>query len=105
MSCITITDVQAVVAAHYRVTLADLRGPSRARHLVRARHMAMALAFSATRHSYSAIGREFCRHHTTVIHAREEITHAAQRAPELRELFDRLWREAQARANVRRLAA
>lgn len=105
MSAITITDVQAVVAAHYRVTLADLRGPSRARHLVRARHMAMALAYSATRHSYPVIGREFRRHHTTVIHARETITYATQRAPELLQLFDRLWRKAQARANMRRLAA
>lgn len=105
MSAITITDVQAVVAAHYRVTLADLRGPSRARHLVRARHMAMALAYSATRHSFAVIGREFCRHHTTVIHARETIAHATRRAPQLLQLFDRLWREAQARAVARRFAA
>lgn len=105
MSAIRIDDVQHVVAAHYKVDLADLLGPSRAQYLVRARHMAMALAYSATRHSYPEIGRAFGRHHSSVMHAREAITDATQRAPEVMQLFDRLWREAQALAVARRFAA
>lgn len=105
MSAITIRDVQEVVAEHYRVTIHDLRGLSRVQYLVRARHMAMTLAYCATLHSWPEIGRAFGRHHTSAMHARERILHSTQRTPELQQLFDRLWREAQARADARRLAA
>jgi chromosomal replication initiator protein len=105
VSAISIRDVQAVVAEHYRLTIVDLIGPSRLRHVVRARQMAMSLAYSATRHSYPVIGREFRRHHTTVIHARKAIKHAFERDRRFVDLFDGLWSAAQVRANLRAFAA
>jgi len=66
--------IMAAAAAHYGVTVHDLKGPWRAAHVVHARHVAMAVTKDLTRLSLPAIGREFGnRDHTTVYHAIDRI--------------------------------
>ncbi len=58
------------VSRFFTIDVRDLRGPQRRRHIVRARGVAMYLAWHLTDKSLAAIGRYFGkRDHTTVLHA------------------------------------
>lgn len=65
----TIPEIKAVVAHLSGVTLADIMSARRAAAIARPRQVAMYLAKQLTSHSLPAIGREFGRDHTTVMHA------------------------------------
>ncbi len=70
----TIEIVQQQVAAHYNISLDDLKGKSRKKELVTARQVAMHLIKKYTNHSLKSIGAYFGgRDHTTVIHAVQVI--------------------------------
>ena len=64
----------AQTAAYFGVTIEDLTGPSRGRHLVLARQIGMYLCRELTPMSLPQIGREFGnRDHTTVMYADRKI--------------------------------
>jgi chromosomal replication initiator protein len=65
----SIRDVEAAIAARYRLTRDEMRGPNRARAIARPRQIAMVLAREMTGQSLPRIGAHFRRDHTTVIHA------------------------------------
>lgn len=62
----TATEALRQTAAEFGITLADLRGPRRWRHIVNARTMA-AVRLRAMGYSYPFIGMVMHRHHTTVM--------------------------------------
>ncbi|MFM2154048.1 MAG: hypothetical protein RL199_2483 [Pseudomonadota bacterium] len=66
--------VMRACAEHFAVTVADMTGPSRVRHLARARQAAMFLVRQVTKASYPEIGRQFGgRDHSTVIAACDRV--------------------------------
>ena len=70
---ITSPMIIAQTAAYFGVSIDDLTGPSRGRHLVLARQIAMYLCRELTSMSLPQIGREFGRDHTTVMYADRKI--------------------------------
>ena len=73
---VTVEQVLATVAAHSGISVADLRGPRRVAHLVRARQLAMFLAVTVARASLpQTAARLGGRDHTTVLHGRDKIKH------------------------------
>lgn len=71
---VSIDDIQKAVAEHYRLRLADMHSPRRARPLARPRQLAMYLCKVLTVHSLPEIGRGFGgRDHTTIIHGIRKI--------------------------------
>ena len=71
---ITAALIIAQTAAYFGVSLEDLTGPSRGRHLVMARQIGMYLCRELTSMSLPQIGREFGgRDHTTVMYADRKI--------------------------------
>lgn len=71
---VSIEEIQKKVAEHYRIRLADLLSPRRARPVARPRQVAMYLAKVLTTHSLPEIGRKFSgRDHTTIIHGIRKI--------------------------------
>ena len=92
----------AQTAAYFGVSIDDLTGPSRGRHLVQGRQIAMYLCRELTQLSLPKIGGEFGgRDHTTVMHADRKIrTLLAERRSvfnQVSELTNRI--KMQARAN------
>ena len=85
---ITSTLIIAQTAAYFAVSLEDLSGPSRGRHLVLARQIGMYLCRELTQMSLPQIGREFGgRDHTTVMYAERKIT---QLLAERRAVFNQV---------------
>ncbi|WP_426247524.1 chromosomal replication initiator protein DnaA [Nocardioides sp. LHG3406-4] len=70
---ITAALIVAQTAAYFGVSLEDLTGPSRGRHLVLARQISMYLCRELTSMSLPQIGKEFGRDHTTVMYANGKI--------------------------------
>lgn len=71
---ITIENIQKTVADYYKIKVADMHSKKRNRNVARPRQIAMCLARELTNHSFPEIGEAFGnRHHTTVMHACEEI--------------------------------
>jgi len=71
---ITIENIQKTVADYYKIKISDLFSKKRSRNFSRPRQIAMSLARELTNHSFPEIGEAFgSRHHTTVMHACEEI--------------------------------
>lgn len=71
---ITIENIQKTVADYYKIKVAEMYSKKRARNFARPRQIAMMLARELTNHSFPEIGEAFgSRHHTTVMHACEEI--------------------------------
>ena len=71
---ITAAQIIAQTAAYFGVTIDELTGPSRGRHLVTGRQIAMYLCRELTNMSLPQIGREFGgRDHTTVMYADRKI--------------------------------
>ncbi|WP_110240422.1 chromosomal replication initiator protein DnaA [Nocardioides gilvus] len=77
----------AQTAAYFGVSIEDLCGPSRGRHLVMARQIAMYLCRGLTSMSLPQIGKEFGRDHTTVMYADRKIT---QLLAERRAVFNQV---------------
>ena len=71
---ITISQIQQVVSAHYRLRVDEINSKNNSRHIAVPRQVAMYLCKRLTKHSFPEIGREFGgKHHTTVIHSVEKI--------------------------------
>lgn len=71
---ITIENIQKTVADYYKIKVAEMHSKKRSRNFSRPRQIAMSLARELTNHSFPEIGEAFGnRHHTTVMHACEEV--------------------------------
>lgn len=76
---ITIENIQKTVADFYKIKVAEMYSKKRSRNYARPRQIAMSLARELTNHSFPEIGEAFgSRHHTTVMHACEEIENLRQ---------------------------
>lgn len=74
VQAISMDNIRKVVAEYYEVSVKDLMGKKRARHIARPRQVAMALAREFTNNSYPEIGQSFGgRDHTTVMHACDKV--------------------------------
>lgn len=71
---VTIENIQKTVADYYKIKVAEMYSKKRTRNFARPRQIAMALARELTNHSFPEIGEAFGgRHHTTIMHACDEI--------------------------------
>ena len=79
---ITIENIQKTVADYYKIKVAEMYSKKRSRNFSRPRQIAMALARELTNHSFPEIGEAFgSRHHTTVMHACDEVEQLRQNDP------------------------
>lgn len=69
MNIPTIAKIQTYTAAHFGISVEDLRSYRRMHGIARARHIAMFLSRELTQRSYPDLGRRFNRDHSTVITA------------------------------------
>ena len=71
---LTIAKIQAIVADYYNVTIEDMKGKRRDKHIVFPRQVAMYLVRDETPSSLPVIGQAFGgRDHTTALHSIEKI--------------------------------
>jgi chromosomal replication initiator protein len=92
---LSIEDIQAAVARHHGVTVAELKSPSRAARLTWPRQLAIHLARQLTRAPLQTIGEAFGgRNHATVLHAckrvEERVNNDQHAARDLEELTETL---------------
>jgi chromosomal replication initiator protein len=81
---VTIENIQKTVADYYKIKVAEMYSKKRSRNVARPRQVAMAMARELTDRSFPEIGEAFGgRHHTTVIHACDEIAKLRQSDPGL----------------------
>lgn len=81
---LTIETIQKVVAAHFAIRIADLKGPRRHKGIARPRMIAMYLARELTPSSFPEIGLRFGgKDHSTVINACKRIRALQGLEPEL----------------------
>ncbi|MFW2178144.1 MULTISPECIES: chromosomal replication initiator protein DnaA [unclassified Moraxella] len=74
VQAVSMDNIRKVVAEFYDVSVKDLMGKKRLRHIARPRQVAMMLARELTNHSFTDIGQSFGgRDHTTVMHACEKV--------------------------------
>ena len=79
---ISMENIQKTVADYYKIKVAEMYSKKRSRNFARPRQIAMALSRELTNHSFPEIGEAFgSRHHTTVMHACEEIEQLRQNDP------------------------
>ena len=79
---VTIENIQKTVADYYKIKVSEMYSKKRTRNFARPRQIAMALSRELTNHSFPEIGEAFgSRHHTTVMHACDEIDILRQNAP------------------------
>jgi len=71
---LTMERIARTVAAHYQMSVEELKSKNNSRAIAMPRQVAMYLCKRLTRHSYPEIGREFGgKHHTTVMHSFDKI--------------------------------
>ena len=81
----------ACVAKHFRVTVKELKGPSRRQAITTARGVAMHLLRQHTRQTYEQIGQHFAgRDHTTVMHACQKTTERLANDGQLQRLLEQI---------------
>lgn len=79
---VTMENIQKTVADYYKIKVAEMYSKKRSRNFARPRQIAMALSRELTNHSFPEIGEAFGgRHHTTVMHACDEIDLLRQNDP------------------------
>ena len=79
---ITMENIQKTVADYYKIKVAEMYSKKRSRNFSRPRQIAMSLARELTNHSFPEIGEAFgSRHHTTVMHACDEVEQLRQNDP------------------------
>ncbi len=64
-----IETIQKTVSDHFHIRLIDLKSKKRTQHIAFCRQVAMYLCRRLTDSSFPRIGEQFCRDHSTVIHA------------------------------------
>ncbi len=88
---VTPAGIQAAVANHFDLTVAELVAKKRSRGVVLPRQIAMFLCRELTDASLPRIGEAFGgRDHTTVLHAHEKISRELKSNPELRQVVSDL---------------
>ncbi len=92
---LTIDRIARAVAAHYSLSVEEMKAKSNSRAIAVPRQVAMYLCKRLTRHSFPEIGREFGgKHHTTVMHSVEKIDKLAKDDRnfhnEIKDLIDNL---------------
>jgi chromosomal replication initiator protein len=71
---ITMERIARTVAAHYKLSIEELKSKNNSRQIAVPRQVAMYLCKRLTKHSFPEIGREYGgKHHTTVMHSVEKI--------------------------------
>lgn len=71
---LTIDRIARAVAAHYKLTVEEMKSKNNSRAIAFPRQVAMYLCKRLTKNSYPEIGKEFGgKHHTTVMHSVEKI--------------------------------
>jgi chromosomal replication initiator protein len=71
---LTLDRIARTVAAHYKLSLEELKSKNNARQIAVPRQVAMYLCKRLTKHSFPEIGRAYGgKHHTTVMHSVEKI--------------------------------
>lgn len=89
VQAVSMDNIRKVVAEFYEVSVKDLMGKKRLRHIARPRQIAMMLARELTNHSFTEIGHSFGgRDHTTVMHACEKVQELCNTDP----VFDKDYR-------------
>jgi chromosomal replication initiator protein len=79
---VTMENIQKTVADYYKIKVAEMYSKKRTRNFARPRQIAMSLSRELTNHSFPEIGEAFGgRHHTTVMHACDEIDQLRQNDP------------------------
>lgn len=92
-SVVTVEAVQKLVASHFAVRIADLKGPRRHKGISRPRMIAMYLARQLTGASFPEIGLRFSKDHSTVINACKRIDSMQADDADLRHTVDTLRRQ------------
>lgn len=83
---LSIPTIQQKVCKHFGITLAEMKGKKRTKHIVIPRQVAMYLSREYTTSSLPKIGKEFGgKDHTTVIHAHEKIQKLMKEDPDLKQ--------------------
>lgn len=86
--------IQKTVAAHYNISLENLKSKSRKREFVTARQVAMFFSKKYTNHSLKSIGYYFGgRDHSTVIHALQAVNDMIDTEPHFKLSFEDLQRK------------
>jgi chromosomal replication initiator protein len=80
----SIDEIMQIAARASGVSIDALRGPSRRRHIVRPRQLAMFLCRRFTDASLAEIGRAFQRDHSSVIYSLEKVEQRSLEQPQLR---------------------
>lgn len=71
---LTMERIARVVAAHYKLSVEEMKTKNNSRAVAMPRQVAMYLCKRLTKHSFPEIGREFGgKHHTTVMHSVDKI--------------------------------
>jgi chromosomal replication initiator protein len=84
-----LSNIAMATARHFKLRLADIRGPSRRRGVVAAREVAMYLCRQLTTNSLQNVGDFFNgRDHTTVMHACRKTTELLQTDPAIRHAVE-----------------
>ena len=89
--------IQQAVANHFNITLTDLVGKCRAKHVADPRMVAMYLCRKLTSHSSNEIGAFFGRTHANVLHAAKTISERREEDDSLRRALLQLERQLQKR--------
>jgi chromosomal replication initiator protein len=87
----TIEHIQEVVASYYNISLEDMKGKRRDKHIVFPRQVAMYLVREETPSSLPVIGQAFGgRDHTTALHSIDKITNELKEDDRLRSELETL---------------
>jgi chromosomal replication initiator protein len=70
---INIEQIQKIVAEHFKLRVVELKSQNNARRIAEPRQIAMYLSRQLTKASLPEIGKEFGKHHTTVLHSTEKV--------------------------------
>jgi chromosomal replication initiator protein len=70
---ITIENIQKVVANYFNISFSDIKGKKQTKSVSLPRQIAIYIARNLTEYSYTEIGYEFSRHHTSVMYALDQI--------------------------------
>ncbi|MHC4953215.1 MAG: chromosomal replication initiator protein DnaA [Planctomycetota bacterium] len=91
---VSVDGIMRCVADRFGLSVRDITGKRRHRHVARARHVSMYLARRLTSHSLEEIGGYMGgRDHTTVMHGFQRIRNDIQEDPELAQVLDNLINE------------
>jgi len=91
---VSVDGIMRCVADRFGLSVRDITGKRRHRHVARARHVSMYLARRLTEHSLEEIGGYMGgRDHTTVMHGFQRIKTEALKDPELAQVVDNLINE------------